>query len=136
MFEVKYIVLHCADTPDHLEFDAEDIHKWHSDPKPNGNGWDGIGYHKVVKKSGEIQNGRPEYWIGSHTYGYNSKSLSICMIGRYDFTDDQIASVRDIITHWKSKYPDAKVVGHCDLDSSKTCPNISIKKVWPNESAD
>ena len=32
-------------------------------------GWDGIGYHKIINRSGKIENGRPEYWIGAHVKG-------------------------------------------------------------------
>ena len=32
-------------------------------------GWDGISYHKIITRDGNIINGRPEYWIGAHVYG-------------------------------------------------------------------
>ena len=44
-------------------------------------GWDGIGYHKVIKRSGKVENGHPEYWIGAHVKGKNSISLGVCLIG-------------------------------------------------------
>jgi len=28
-------------------------------------GWDGIGYHKIINRSGKAENGRPEYLIGA-----------------------------------------------------------------------
>ncbi len=133
MIDIKYIVVHCSDTPDEMDVTAEDIHKWHSDPKPDGNGWSGIGYHKVIRRSGDIEDGRPEYWSGAHVRGFNSCSLAVCLIGRGNFTDDQMASVRDVITQWKTDNPNAKVVGHYQLDSSKTCPNKPINEIWPYE---
>ena len=51
------------------------------------NGWDGIGYHKVILRSGIIENGRPEFWIGAHVKGLNKSSLGVCLIGSKIFTD-------------------------------------------------
>ena len=31
-----------------IEFDIDDIRKWHTDPRPKGNGWSDVGYHYVV----------------------------------------------------------------------------------------
>ena len=55
---IQYIIVHCSDTEKSLT--AIDIHNMHL-----GFGWDGIGYHKVIKNDGEIENGRPEYWVGA-----------------------------------------------------------------------
>ena len=40
-----------------------------------GFGWDGIGYHKVILRSGKVENGRPEFWIGAHVKGKMNKVL-------------------------------------------------------------
>ena len=53
---IKLLVIHCSDTDDGEDLSALDIHKMHLKF-----GWDGIGYHKVIRRSGKIQNGRPEY---------------------------------------------------------------------------
>ena len=121
--KIKYIVVHCADTPNDREVTAEEIHGWHL-----ANGWDGIGYHKVIGRSGLVENGRPEYWQGSHVRGHNHESLGVCLVGRDSFTDDQWDSLFELINLWKLQYPKAEVVGHCDLDSHKTCPNFDVKK--------
>ena len=65
---IKYLVIHCSDTDENDS--ALDIHKLHL-----SFGWDGIGYHKVIKRDGIIGNGRPEYWVGAHVYKYNHVSL-------------------------------------------------------------
>ena len=79
--DIKILVVHCSDTPDNENIGAIDIHKMHL-----SFGWDGIGYHKIIKRDGEIENGRPEYWIGAHTFGKNYQSLGVCLIGRKLFT--------------------------------------------------
>ena len=119
---VKYLVVHCADTPNERDVDAADIHDWHT-----GRGWSGIGYHAVIRRSGLIERGRPEYWEGAHVRGHNHHSLGVCLIGRDQYTKDQLDSLRQLLRDWKIKYPDAVVLGHCDLDSGKTCPNFDVK---------
>ena len=76
--QIKYIVIHCSDTNENDS--AEDIHKLHV-----SFGWEGIGYHKIIKKNGELENGRPEFWKGAHAYEYNNKSVGVCLIGKNKF---------------------------------------------------
>jgi len=121
--KIKYLVIHCADTPNDREVTAEEIHSWHL-----ANGWDGIGYNAVIRRSGLVEMGRPEYWAGSHVRGHNGESLGVCLVGRDSFTDSQWDSLFELIADWKTKYPDAEVVGHRDLDSHKTCPNFDVRK--------
>lgn len=119
---MKYLVVHCADTPNNREVTAEEIHRWHKE-----RGFDGIGYHAVIQRSGLVERGRPEYWSGAHVRGHNTDTLGVCLVGRDQFNDVQLNSLRLLLKDWKRKYPDAEVVGHCDLDSGKTCPNFDVK---------
>tara|TARA_R110000850_G_C9586225_1_gene426868 strand:+ start:41 stop:454 length:414 start_codon:yes stop_codon:yes gene_type:complete len=123
--EVDYIVVHCSDSPQGRGDNAETIHRWHIE-----NGWDGIGYHKVILENGDVENGRPIYWKGSHARPYNGSSLGVCLIGVDSFTDDQYSSLRREIFDLLKKFPAAKVVGHKDLNSGKTCPNFDVKGWW------
>ena len=120
---IKYLIVHCSDTPNKKELTATDIHKMHL-----GFGWDGIGYHKVILRNGNIQNGRPEYWVGAHVKGKNSVSLGVCLIGRDHFTRKQFESLEKILKSWKNNYPFAIIEGHRDTESTeKTCPNFNVK---------
>ena len=119
---IKLLVVHCSDTDNGEDLSALDIHKMHLDF-----GWDGIGYHKVICRSGKIENGRPEYWIGAHVKGKNDISLGVCLIGRDYFTKLQFSSLEKVLRQWKFLYPDAKILGHCDTgNTSKTCPNFDV----------
>ena len=125
---IKYLIVHCSDTGDKKFINASDIHKMHIDF-----GWDGIGYHKVILRSGEIENGRPEYWIGAHVKGLNKISLGVCLVGSSNFTKKQYLSLKKVLLHWRKKYPDAKILGHSDsVDTHKTCPNFDVK-LWCKE---
>lgn len=118
---IHLLVVHCSDT-DNNSLTAIDIHKMHINF-----GWEGIGYHKVILRSGVIENGRPEYWVGAHVKGKNSISLGVCLIGRNNFTKNQMISLEKVLRKWKLTYPRAKIVGHCDTgNTKKTCPNFDV----------
>ena len=115
-------MVHCSDTEDDEKLNARDIHKMHL-----GFGWDGIGYHKVINRSGKIENGRPEFWVGAHVKGQNESSLGVCLIGRYKFTKKQFLSLEKILRKWKHIYPKARIIGHRDIgNTKKTCPNFDV----------
>ena len=117
---IEFIVIHCSDTNENNKVD--DIHKLHL-----SFGWDGIGYHKVIEKDGNIENGRPEFWKGAHVYNFNDKSLGICLIGKNNFNKRQFKSLKKILISWKLKYPKAKIVGHNYFkNTNKTCPNFNV----------
>ena len=121
--KVTYIVVHCSDDEFKLH-NAIDIHKLHL-----SFGWDGIGYHKVIKRNGVIELGRPEYWVGAHVYGFNKNSLGVCLIGKNNFTKKQFSSLKYVLRNWKKKYPSANILGHRDFkNTQKTCPNFDVKK--------
>ena len=87
--KIKYLVVHCSDTPDDENIDSAFIHKMHL-----SFGWNGIGYHKIILRDGTIENGRPEYWVGAHVKGFNEISLGVCLIGRKNFTKKQFKSLK------------------------------------------
>ena len=93
--DIEFLIVHCSDTPDNKDVNAEFIHKMHLD-----NGWDGIGYHKIICRSGKVENGRPEYWIGAHVKGKNDISLGVCLIGSKNFNVNQLTSLRKVLNNW------------------------------------
>ena len=120
--KIKFLIVHCSDTGDTNNIDASFIHKMHL-----SFGWDGIGYHKVILRSGKIENGRPEYWVGAHVKGQNKYSLGICLIGSNKFTNKQFSSLKKVLLNWKKKYPKAIILVHKDsIKTKKTCPNFDV----------
>ena len=119
---IKFLVVHCSDTENRKNLSAVDIHEMHL-----RFGWDGIGYHKIINRSGKIENGRPEYWVGAHVKGKNDVSLGVCLVGKNNFTKNQFISLERILKKWKKSYPNAKIVGHRDTgNTKKTCPNFDV----------
>lgn len=124
MRHIKKLIIHCSASPRDRGDTASTIHNWHL-----ANGWTGIGYHWVIDGSGKLEAGRPWYWEGAHCRGHNHDSIGICLIGVDDFSGEQIYTLRELVGHLLSKWPDAAVMGHCELDDSKTCPNFDVSQV-------
>jgi len=123
MIKINKIIIHCSDSPHGRGDNAETIHKWHLE-----SGYDGIGYHYVILENGLVENGRPEFWKGAHAYGYNNDSIGICLIGEHTFDEAQYRSLSILTLKLMQKYNLSlnDVIGHCELNPNKTCPNFDI----------
>lgn len=126
--KVKLIILHhaCANN-----VSVEEIHKMHL-----RNGWAGIGYHFYIRTDGEVYEGRPMEFVGSHCKGNNSCSIGICFEG--DFrkqkpTEEQINSCRELCKVIKKKYKSIyKILNHKDLYAT-LCPVVNLKEMVGQE---
>ncbi|MFK7892591.1 MAG: N-acetylmuramoyl-L-alanine amidase [Granulosicoccus sp.] len=119
---IHHLVVHCSDTPDDEYLGAREIHDMHL-----GFGWHGVGYHRVIRRDGLVEAGRPDYWQGAHVFGHNEISLGVCLIGRQYFTDAQFDSLESVLRQWQLQYPDASICGHRDFSyTEKTCPNFDV----------
>ena len=126
---IKYLVVHCSDTSNSDNLRAIDIHKMHK-----SFGWNGIGYHKIIRQSGEIEEGRPTYWVGAHVYEYNEESLGVCLIGRDNFNKKQLNALFLLLKSWSLIYPKAVILGHRDFSNTKkTCPNFNVIEWWQKQ---
>ena len=74
--ETKYIVIHCSQTRPSQNIGAKDIDRWH-----RANGWLKIGYGKVIKRDGTIEQGRGDDDVQAHVKGYNHCSYGLCLVG-------------------------------------------------------
>ena len=132
-----FIVVHCSATQAKADIGAADIDRWH-----RGQGWQCIGYHFVIRRNGTIEEGREEDKIGSHVQNHNATSIGICMVGgvaadgktaENNFTKEQFASLKQLVTRLKTKYPNAVVQGHRDFTGvAKACPSFDCK-AWVKE---
>lgn len=126
MRDINLIVIHCSDS-DHLHHDnVSAIRKWHVEE----NGWSDIGYHYFIQKSGRLNICRPISVKGAHVKAYNSTSIGVCLSGKdiKRFTSAQLDTLDSLLLNLIRIFDlDVfDVVGHCELDKNKTCPNISI----------
>lgn len=122
---IKYLVIHCSDSPDDMDIGVKEITAWHVEK-----GFRTIGYHAVVRRNGAIEYGRYEHEIGAHVKGHNQNSLGICWVGREHPAAVQMATLKLLVRTWRRKYnlPIDAVVGHRELAplSGKTCPNLDM----------
>jgi hypothetical protein len=98
---------------------VEDIHSWHKN-----NGWAGIGYHFLVRKDGQVYQGRPLDVLGAHTLNENSDSIGICLEGRLTQekpTEAQINSLKELLSYIRGIYGNLPFKGHKDYMSTD-CP--------------
>ena len=121
------IVIHHTGGND-IDASAEQIYDFHV----NGNGWQTIGYHFVIRKNGNIERGRPEWAVGSHAYQHNFYTIGIHLSG--DFmqaypTTEQIESLALLIANLCIKYDitidNEHILGHRDLMSTD-CPGDNL----------
>lgn len=129
--KTEYIVIHCSATPPSMDIGVKEIDRWHRQK-----GWQGCGYHYVIRRDGSIETGRPDDVIGAHVVNYNHNSLGICMVGgvaekdkvtpENNFTEAQFASAQALVARMRAKYPKAKVRGHRDF-AKKACPSFDVK---------
>ena len=129
MRKIDSIVVHCTDSPDTLDIGASVIRQWHTEPPRN---WKDIGYHYVVRRSGEIECGRMESEIGAHTSGKNIGSIGVVWVGRDKPSGEQAKALERIVSELMERYHLGvhQVFGHREADpaSGKTCPNINMVK--------
>lgn len=136
---INELIVHCSATPEGQDYTVEDIKSWHKKQ-----GWSDIGYHYVIYRDGTIHNGRDVDLVGAHCAknGHNQHSIGICYIGGVENkkgvpthlqkakdtrTELQKVSLLSLLMDLKKLYPQAKIWGHRDFDSSKECPSFNAR---------
>lgn len=128
---VRYIVVHCSFTDPNTDIGAREIDREHRRLGLFSNG-----YHKVICRDGDIEDGRSLSTIGAHAPGFNSESIGVCLVGganlngnpSNNFTDAQLQSLEELLYELLDVFPFATVVGHNELDDGETCPSFNVKR--------
>ena len=66
MRNIDSIIVHCSATKAGQDFTATDIDRWHRE-----RGFNGIGYHYVIRLDGKLEKGRDVALPGAHSNLYN-----------------------------------------------------------------
>lgn len=104
--------------------DLEEIRRWHVDDR----GWDDIGYHHYIRKTGELQAGRPVGKAGAHAYGANEDSLGVCFEGHGDIERWTVEQWWTFVAYCNSAcvrfgIEIGRIQGHREaVRTDKTCP--------------
>lgn len=128
MREINKIIIHCSATKANQDIGAFQIDEWHKKL-----GWSGIGYHFVIRRNGEIENGRPVEVTGAHCQGQNRDSIGICLVGginaggepENNFTEAQFQALRKLVFDLKNDFPNATIHGHYEF-ANKACPCFNV----------
>ena len=84
---------------------------------------------------------RHENLVGAHAVGYNQHSIGVCYEGGLTpegtpadtRTREQKAALHALLKSLKVDYPDAVILGHCDLPNvHKDCPCFDAKSEYQN----
>lgn len=126
------IVLHHVGVPDG-DVSSSRIHQAHI-----GNGWQGIGYHYVIRQDGTIERGRPLATIGAHAYRGNYHTVGINLSGNFDKempTGEQMDSLIRLLAflcrHYHLTPSEYTIVGHRDVNYDTVCPGYNLYVLLP-----
>ena len=123
-------MVHCSATRVNKNFTVEQLEACHK-----ARGFKSIGYHYYITKDGVVYPCRPENEIGAHARHDNAHSIGICYEGGLDKngnpadtrTPEQKETMEDLLYGLATDYPDAEILGHCDLPGvRKACPSFNV----------
>lgn len=136
MRRINLIILHCSATKITQDFPVESLEACHK-----ARGFKTIGYHYYITKDGQMHQCRPEDMVGAHARRYNAHSIGICYEGGLDAngnptdtrTPAQKHALITLLRSLKVDYPDAEILGHCDLPwVKKKCPCFDARSEYKN----
>jgi len=150
MAKLKYLVIHCTDTPEGREVSKKDIERWHIKER----GWSRVGYSDMIHLDGELENlinwdqdDDVESWeISNGARGHNFHSRHLVYVGgcnrnkepwmnHYPPKDTRTPYQKETLSIYVKfmikRYPNIKVVGHNQL-GNKACPSFNVPK-WLRE---
>lgn len=122
---VKLIVVHCVGNKCNRPYSTENL-------IATGKARFGqVSYHYYIRRDGSIEALLPENVQGIHARHYNHCSLGIVYEGGLNEkgvaddtrTEAQKASMRSLLEELTEAYPEAHIIGHCELPRvAKKCP--------------
>lgn len=135
MRAIKRIVLHT--TASREQATADSILRYFREVK----GWKNPGYHVIIERDGTPVNTHPIEKIANGAKGFNADSIHIAYIGGIDKsgkpidnrTDQQKATMAELVEDFLGRFPGVEVVGHRDLPKvKKACPCFDVSR-WLEE---
>ncbi len=141
----RYVVWHTAahgnaQTGEVYDTTAEQIRAWH-----RARGWRDIGYHFVVRLTGQIEEGRPLNERGAHVEGLNRVAIGICFSGHGDLAPlteaQERAGVNLTVALCKAyNIPYWRVIGHREVNEliaqRLLAPRYQVFKTCPGRLVD
>jgi N-acetylmuramoyl-L-alanine amidase len=93
-------------------------------------------FHYVVERSGEIKNIHPEATVITHLPAVDNEAIHVAYNGGRNKsgalgdtrTPVQEEAFFNKLVVLSAKYPNAKIIGHSELDASANCPGFSVRE--------
>ena len=138
--EITEMVIHWSDTYTNANIGSEEINRAFV-----GLGYNGIGYHYVIRRDGSVQRGRPSGIEGQHAQinGHNARSLAVVFVGGLNcasgtpnpieyrssasLTRSQMSSFQEICRSFYLAFPGGQILGHNDLDINEEDPGFDVR---------
>lgn len=128
MRKIDMIIVHCSATQKGMDIGIQEIDVWHKE-----RGFNGVGYHYVIRRDGTVEIGRRHAEVGAHCKGKNAHSLGVCLVGGITKTGDaennfapvQFESLTSLLKELVKEYDIAKIQGHQDF-ANKACPCFRV----------
>jgi N-acetylmuramoyl-L-alanine amidase len=142
--KLKFLVLHCTDTPEGREVTAAMIRDWHTSAPPRGRGWKQVGYSDMIHLNGHLENLVPynddelvDAWeITNGVAGINGVARHVVLVGGKDRdmrfakdtrTKEQRLTLTNYVKMQVAMHPDILVSGHYQFDPNKPyCPGWNV----------
>lgn len=129
---VRLLVVHCTATKCNRPFSVENLIAC-GEAK-----YGQCSYHYYVRRNGDIVPLLPESVQGVHARHYNYCSLGIVYEGGLDEngqpadtrTEAQKHSLYELLKELTAEYPDARIIGHCELPKQRV--PIELVLNWPS----
>ena len=123
----KFIIHHSGVSRDEVFYQTWSINEYHKQlwNMKSELGFYG-GYQYTIDPAGNIVQFRKEHEGGAHTKGHNKGYIAICLQGNFlveKMTDAQIKSLKGMIR------PDDEIYRHCDLQTERICPCLSMEYI-------
>jgi N-acetylmuramoyl-L-alanine amidase len=141
--KLQLLVIHCTATPEGRPITAATIRRWHTAPKPQGNGWKQVGYSEMIHLDGTIEtlvkyndNDVVDSWeITNGATGINSIARHIVYVGGTDAngkakdtrTPAQLKALEMYVKAHTTLQPQWKIAGHYHF-AAKACPSFNVEK--------
>ena len=121
--ETLYLVIDHTGTSPHNDIDAQEL-----DNIDRAKSFYGCRYHYVIKRDGEVEEGRTLDRASPLTGVLEEESMTECLIGGKDlegepcdnFTDAQRLSLHILITNIRTTHPAIEVLGRREIKRQRT----------------
>ena len=116
---ITLIIIHCSAVGPGQVSGFREIDRWH-----HQRGFKyGCGYHKIIRRDGTIEEGRPLEMIGAHgldTAGNPADTR----------TEAQKVAMRQLLEDLHEQFPKAVIAGHNVFNPMKACPCFNAMREY------